>query len=120
MDMILLFFFMAFLIESSVEHFAQAVPSRFKPYVALVLAFLLCLGLQIDMVEAIFTRMFNREFPYPFVGEFVTALVVSRGSNFVNDVFSRIGVMPRPATTVDNVEATTPVQKSGDTAKLYN
>jgi hypothetical protein len=95
------------LVESSIEHFGRSIASAYKPYAALVLAIVLCLGLQLDMVDAIFTEIFHRRFDYPYVGEVVTGLVVSRGSNFVNDVVSRIGVVPRASTTIANVEQET-------------
>jgi hypothetical protein len=86
---------LAVLIEGIIEYLGSPIPSKFKPYAAAALSVVVCLLYNADLLALL---------GYPaavlFVGAVLTGLVIGRGSNYVNDIISRIGVVSAPATTV--------------------
>jgi hypothetical protein len=100
MQALTLIFVLTILIEGIVEHFATPVPSAYKPYVAAVLAVVVCLLYGADLLAALGARAL-----VPYVGEVLTGLVISRGAGYINTLISRLEVIRAPATTVDLTEA---------------
>ena len=82
---------LAFLIESSVEHFVVKPLKRAEKqtwwvsYLALVLGILMSIGFRIDLLAS-----FNIEAITPLIGQIVTGFVIGRGSNFVSDLAGRL------------------------------
>ena len=69
------------------EYFiAPLLNSKFIKYVSFVIAFLFAWAYKLDILGSMF-EMFAS---VPFFGYVVTALIVSRGANFVHDFFTVI------------------------------
>lgn len=100
MPSIAIIFILSTLVEGLVEYFGAPLPSKYKPYAAAVLGVIVCVGYNADLLA---TLGFPAIFPY--AGAVLTGLVIGRGSNYVNDLVSRVGVLPAPATTVNAAEA---------------
>lgn len=69
---------LAALIERVIEYFFAWVPSRGKPVVSLVLGVLASLGFDADLLAAL-----GYAAAYPYVGEVVTGILLSGGSNYL-------------------------------------
>jgi hypothetical protein len=93
-------FALAVLVEGLIEYFAQPVQSQYKPYVAALLAVVLCVAYHADLLAAL---GYAAEVPY--VGNVLTGLMISRGANYLNDLVSRLRVIQTPVTTVDAAES---------------
>jgi len=52
---------------------------------SLILSIILCLLAQVD-----FFKILGIELIVPFVGNIFTGIIISRGANFVNDLFNKI------------------------------
>ena len=76
---------LAAIVEGLVEYFGQLVPSKYKPWAAAIVGVILCLLWRAD----IFTLAGYP--PYvPYAGEVLTGILIGRGSNFINDIFTRL------------------------------
>src|SRR5690606_25399047 len=85
METLGLILFLVVLVEGLVEHFGAPVPSTFKPYLAALLGVALCVAYGADLPAALgFTAL------VPFVGQVLTGLMLSRGSNYINDLIARV------------------------------
>lgn len=109
--MFLQLFILAFVVESLVEYFIgklfDELP-RVKPawnfgpwkwvqaYVAAAIGLGLAIFYKIDAFPQI-------GLPGSIVGQALTGLLISRGSNFVNDMFSKFNQSPPPVTMLDLV-----------------
>jgi hydrogenase/urease accessory protein HupE len=91
-------FVLAVLVEATVEYLFVPVPTVFKPYIAAVLGVVVCLAYGADLPAALGLP------PVAYVGPVVTGLVIGRGSNYLNDLVSRLKVITAPAQPVDSVE----------------
>lgn len=76
------------LTEGVVEYLGVTLPSKYKPYAAAVFAVAVCLGYGVDLPGA-----FGLHASYWWIGSIFTGLVIGRGSNYVNDLVSRIRVI---------------------------
>lgn len=83
-------------VEGLIEYFATPIPSNYKPYVAAILGIGLCLGYGADLLS-----LLGYQASIPFVGQVLTGLLISRGSNYTNDLVSRLQVIRTPASSVD-------------------
>jgi hypothetical protein len=86
-------FILAVLIEAIVEYFvvgALGERTYLIRYVAALIGIILCLVYNADLFRAagILSTV-------PFVGNVLTGLIVSRGSNYLNDFISKIRVMAK-------------------------
>lgn len=90
-------FVLAVLVEGIIEYLAIPVPSRFKPYLAAILAMIVCVAYGADLPAALGLPAVR------YVGSIVTGLVIGRGSNYLADVVKRISVVSAPAVNVANV-----------------
>ena len=86
---------LAILTEGIIEYLGTPIPTRFKPYAAALLSTIVCLLYNADLLAVL-------GYPalVPYVGTVLTGLVIGRGSNYVNDLVSRLQVVGAPATTV--------------------
>jgi hypothetical protein len=85
METLGLILFLVVLVEGLVEHFGAPVPSTFKPYLAALLGVALCMAYGADLPAALgFTALF------PFIGQVLTGVMISRGSNYINDLLGRV------------------------------
>ena len=83
---------LATFVEATVEYFVAALFAkngsyrRFIPYVAAVLGIGLCVAYQVDILAMVvgLTPI------HPAVGWVVSGLIVSRGSNFLNDLIGLV------------------------------
>lgn len=91
-----LILFLVILVEGLIEHFGAPLPDKAKPYAAAVLGMLLCLAYGADL-----PALLGFDALWPYIGSVLTGLVISRGSNYVNDLISRlrgeVWAMPVPA-----------------------
>ncbi len=84
---IVIFVIASIFVEGVVEYFvADRIKAQYIRYVALVLAFLFCWAYQLDLLGAVFGLAAK----WSFVGYIVTAFIISRGSNYLNDFVSRL------------------------------
>lgn len=90
---------LAVLVEGLIEYLGEPIPSRIKPHVAALVAVLVCLAYDADLLAIL-------GFParIPYAGAILTGLVIGRGSNYLADVVKRVSVVPAPATTVEAVQ----------------
>lgn len=95
---------LATFVEGTVEYFLSDV-ARLKPYlkyVALVLGVLVALGYKIDIFGAV-----GLISPVPFLGAIISGIIIGRGSNYANDLISRLrGDIPPVKEVVVAVPAT--------------
>lgn len=98
---------LAVLVEAIIEWLGTPIPPVYKPYVAALLGVVICLAYGADLPAAFGLPT------VPYVGSVVTGLVIGRGSNYLNDLISRLKVVTAPATPVD---AVLPDQTGGPTA----
>lgn len=52
---------------------------------SLILSIIVCLAARIDIFEIV-----NINLVVPFIGSVLTGIIVSRGANFVNDLFTKL------------------------------
>jgi len=90
-----LVFLFAILVEAIVQTFKAGVPEETKvpawlwPAVSAVLGVVMCAAGGVDALSAL-----GVEITVPFIGQASTGLLVSRGSNFLYDVWRRIKERP--------------------------
>lgn len=87
------------LTEGIIEYLGTPIPARFKPYAAALLSTVVCLLYNADLLAPL-----GYAAVVPHVGAVLTGLVIGRGSNYVNDLISRLNVVGAPATMVKLVE----------------
>lgn len=85
METLGLILFLVVLVEGLVEHFGAPVPSTFKPYLAALLGVALCVAYGADLPAALGYAAL-----VPFVGQVLTGVMISRGSNYINDLIARV------------------------------
>lgn len=89
---------LAVLVEGILEYLGTPIPAQYKPYAAAVLGVVVCIAYGADLPAAFGLP------PVPYVGSVVTGLVIGRGSNYINDLISRLKVITAPAQPVDSVD----------------
>src|SRR5260221_369596 len=107
MQSIGLIFVLTILTEGIIEYLGTPIPTRFKPYAAALLSTLVCVLYNADLLA-----MLGYPALVPYVGAVLTGLVIGRGSNYVNDLISRLNVVGAPAPGVKLVQAM-PASPSG-------
>lgn len=80
-----LILFLVVLVEGLVEHFGAPVPSTFKPYLAALLGVVLCVAYGADLPAALGYAAL-----VPYIGQVLTGVMISRGSNYINDLIARV------------------------------
>lgn len=86
------------LVEGVVENLGTWIPTAWKPYAAAAFAILVCIGYSADLPGALGLVAIH-----PLVGSVFTGLIIGRGSNYVNDLVSRLKVVGAPAQPVGEV-----------------
>ncbi len=81
-------FILTILVEGVVEYLGVAVPTFWKPYTAAIFAVVVSLGYGADLPAA-----FGLHASFWWIGSIFTGLVIGRGSNYVNDIWSRLKVV---------------------------
>jgi len=97
---IAIIFVLSTLVEGLVEYFGAPLPSKYKPFAAAALGILVCVIYNADLLA-----LLGLPAAFPYAGSVLTGFVIARGANYINDVISRVGVLPSPATTVNAAEA---------------
>lgn len=109
------------LVEALIEHFGTAIPSTYKMLVSAVLGILLCLAYGIDAMGPILGQIgVVPSLPTLYttiVGEVLTGLIISRGSNVFNDVVERIKDAGQLTTLVSAEHVSTLEVNNGDQAQ---
>jgi uncharacterized membrane protein YdcZ (DUF606 family) len=80
-------FTLAIFVEALITYFV-ASPDKTQPwlkYVSASLGVVLCISYNVDLLASL-----GLVSVYPFVGQVITGLVIGRGSNYLNDLISRI------------------------------
>lgn len=104
MQALALIFALAVLVEGLVEYFGAPIPTAYKRYVAALVGVALCIVYGADLLAILgFTAS------VPYVGAALTGLIVGRGSNYLNDLVTRLKVVTAPAVPVDEAARTTRV-----------
>lgn len=85
MDPVLSITVLAIIVEQIVERFAPTLKAEAKPWFAAAVGVLLCLIYQADAMGAL-----GLSSPYPFAGEVLTGLLISRGAGYLNALVKRI------------------------------
>lgn len=98
MEVIALALALAIITEGIVEYLGAPIPSAYKPYAAAVLGILVCVAYNADVLALL------GQPSVPYVGAVLTGVMVSRGASYVNDLVSKLGVVPVPAAPVDVIE----------------
>jgi len=62
-----------------------AIPGWLWPAVSAVIGVVLCIAARVDALSAL-----GVEITVPFIGQAITGLLVSRGSNFLHDLWKKI------------------------------
>ncbi len=79
-------FVIALLIESLTEYIKDIINGiDFKKIISVVLSLLICFGANLDLFE-----LLGIDFNIPYVGIVLLAIVFSRGSNVVHDLFDKL------------------------------
>lgn len=96
-------FALATFVEGFVEYFISD-PNKFQPWLKYVAA-------AIGIAVSIFYRLdvfalLGVTAAYPFVGYVITGLVIGRGSNYLNDLISKIGAFGTTTVTGDKTTTT--------------
>lgn len=100
-------FALATFVEGFVEYFISD-PNKSQPwlkYVAAVIGILVSIFYHLDLFALLGVTA-----AYPFVGYVITGLVIGRGSNYLNDLISKIGAFTSPAVTVTGDKTITTVR----------
>jgi len=92
MQQFMIIFGLAIFVEGTIEYLGVPVPSKYKPYAAAILGILTCLGFGADMFA-----LLGLTGVYPYIGQIATGLVIGRGSNYLNDIWSRLNVVHLPS-----------------------
>jgi hypothetical protein len=107
METIGLVFALTILTEGIVEYLGTSISKQFKPYVAALLSMTVCVLYNADLLAMLgYTAL------VPYTGAVLTGLMIGRGSNYVNDVISRLNVVRTPAKPVGQV-LNQPAQNGG-------
>ena len=79
-----------------------SVSSLTWPLVSAALGMVLCLAADVDVFET-----FGITLKVPYIGPFMSGVIISRGSNFVHDLWQRVNVLKEaePSTHPDNTKA---------------
>lgn len=88
---LLLILFLAAVVEGLIEYLGAPVPPPLKAPAAALLGVVLCVVYGADLLAL-------AGFParYPAAGQVLTGVLIGRGSNFINDLWSRF-LVPAPA-----------------------
>lgn len=94
MQPILTIFVLAVLVEGLVEYFFVQIRGVYKRYVAAALGILVCVVYNADLLA-----MLGLPAALPYAGAVLTGLIISRGSNYLNDWITRAQTIPAPIST---------------------
>lgn len=79
--------FLAVLVEGLVEYlFANGKLEAYLHYIALALGIVLAVAYKVDILS----DLFGLTTTIPFVGSVVSGVIIGRGSNYVNDIISKL------------------------------
>lgn len=96
-------FALATFVEGFVEYFVSD-PGKSQPwlkYVAAAIGILVSIFYRLDLFALLGVTA-----SYPFVGYVITGLVIGRGSNYLNDLISKIGTFNNVTVTGDKTVTT--------------
>jgi hypothetical protein len=85
MEKIAALLMLAVLVEGIIEHYGSAIPSAYKPYAAALLAVVVCVLYNADLLAAL-----GLSAGVPYVGSVLTGVIIGRGSNYLNDFVSQV------------------------------
>jgi hypothetical protein len=111
MNALLLILVLAAIVEGLVEYLGAPVPPSLKSPAAAVLGVVLCIVYGADLLAL-------AGFPaiYPVAGQVLTGVLIGRGSNFINDLWSRF-LAPAPPAADRLAALATGLAKLADAAK---
>ena len=93
---LVLVFVLALATEGIIEYLGVPLPSWLKPYVAAMLAVIVCLAYDADLLA-----IMGYQARWAEAGPILTGLVAGRGSNYLNTFWKRIQLVKTPAADVD-------------------
>lgn len=108
---LLLIFALAVMTEGIVEYLGLRLPTAAKPYAAALLAVLVCVAYNADLLALLGFRA-----ALPYAGPVLTGLVIGRGSNYLADIVKRLQVVPTPAAPVDAIVSDRPSERPSRSA----
>ena len=78
---------LAVMVEAIIEYVKEAIAGKFpvETIVALVISFVFAFGAGLDIFE-----ITGIEFQFPYVGSAIMALFMSRGANWLHDIFDKL------------------------------
>lgn len=77
---------LAVIVEALMENFFQSLSSSYKTWAAAVIGVVLCVAYGADVLSLLgYTSLFSA-----YVGQVLTGLLIGRGSNYINDLISRV------------------------------
>lgn len=99
--MLIAVFIFAVLVEGSIEYFGEPIPSKWKRYLAAAVGVVVCIGYRLDLIAVVLASLGTVGIPvaitpiHPVIGYVLTGIIISRGSNYVNDFIERIRYGPK-------------------------
>lgn len=98
---------LAIIVEALIENFGQAIPSAYKVWLSAATGVALCVLFGANAIGVLIGQLgLTSPLPEPYlgiVGSVLTGLLIGRGSNYFNDLISRLKVTPAPSQPVDVV-----------------
>lgn len=95
---LLIIFVLAVIVEAVVQNAFAEVSTRWKPYIALLLSMVLCIAYNADVLAQI-----GYPASWPFIGNVLTGILISRGANVFNDIVQRIR-NPAAYTVIESID----------------
>jgi hypothetical protein len=87
---------LAVIIEALVENFAKEIDARYKVWITAAVGVALCIAYEADVLAFLgYTATF------PYIGQILTGFLIGRGSNYINDIITRIR---SPKVTAETIE----------------
>jgi|SRR5689334_2952687 len=103
MSQIAFILMLAVLCEALVEYAGTPIPQRWKPYAAALVGVIVALLYGVD-VFALVASQFGQSARIPYVGEVLSGILLGRGSNYINDLISRLQMVRLPAAPIAALE----------------
>lgn len=103
---------LAVIIEALIENFAQGVAPKYKVWITAAVGVALCVAYGADVLAFL---GYVSNFPYVggYIGQVLTGFLIGRGSNYINDVVTRIRTPKLTTLYAETVESST-VKVEGD------
>jgi hypothetical protein len=92
---------LAVIVEALIENFGEPLSAQMKVWVSAVLGVVVCIAYSADLLAIL-----GYTAGIPYIGAVLTGLLIGRGSNYINDIVTRVRTPQLTSIVADSLRTT--------------